>query len=197
MSTKIKNEDGTETEVFTAEEVQAQATAQVTSAVEAAKTEAAAQLQVKEAELAKLKEKEMNFGQVKKSEEDKAKEVEKLQSEITNLKGVVVDNFKNDLIKRYAGTDAELAKKIEAEYKTFTGEAVTNDEIALRMERAAKLVGVQAPSSAANNAFGSVGGRGQGNLGQEAIVIAPEVKAVGAKMGLTEADYKKYGDKIK
>lgn len=193
MSTKIKQEDGTEVEMFSAQELEVQRN----SAVDVVKAEAAATLSAKEAELTRLKDKEMNFGRVKEGEEAKAKEIEKLQGEISSLKNVVVGNFKNDLLKKYAGSDIELAKTIEKEYLSFNGEAVTNDEITARMEKAAKIAGVQEPTSFAQNAFGSMGSRGVGSLGQEPQPIAKEVKEVGAKMGISEEDYKKYGNKVK
>lgn len=195
MPMTVKNEDGTETEAYTAEELKAAETA----AADVVKTEAQKQLIEKETEIKKLQEKDTNFSKFKteteKEKEAREAEIKKLQGDVDGLRGTMVGNFKGELLKQYAGTDVDLAKKIEDEYKTFAGEATTNEEIAARMEKAAKLLGVEPAHSVTGAAFSALGNRGI-DVGKE-NVIPDDVKEVGAKMGISEEDYKKYGPKVK
>lgn len=200
MSQKIKNADGTETEVFTPEEVKTQSDAAVAKAKNDAEASAAAmktQLDAKEAELAKLKEKDMNFGKVKTEAEKDREEKDRLQKEINDLKTTVVGNFKTEMLKQLSNGDVELQKKIELEYSQFSGEAITNEQISERLQKSAKLAGVEKSASVLGSAFNRIGGRSPENAGSEPIKVAEASRVVGAKMGITEEDWKKYGDKVK
>src|ERR1700741_2369307 len=127
MPTTIKNEDGTETEVFTAEELEEQKQAAVENfkAENPDKSDELIELQEKLNEanekLTKVGDKDYNFKALEKAKkeaeqklEDFSKQFEEKASEIKKevLESVNKDHY-NENIKALSGGDAELEKKID------------------------------------------------------------------------------------
>lgn len=161
----ITKDDGTEVEVFTAEELEAQkatAVEQFKSTIED-KTEEYEKMQE---ELAKLKDKDFNFSEVsrqKKEAELKATEalksvdekLEKTKKEI--LEGVQQEHF-GSVIAQLSGGDDELKKKIEFHYGRLTDSASTKEEVTKKLTDAYVLATRKEDGGVLNTAVISSGG---------------------------------------
>lgn len=132
MTIKVKQEDGTEIEAYTKDELESQRN----EAVENAKKEALTAYETEKAELAnKLKEaeealnktgdKEFNFGQLRKSVEElkrKSEESEKAWKEkVTTLESSLNEKELREAIKSYSNGDEEMEKKIRFHFNESLG----------------------------------------------------------------------------
>lgn len=172
----MTTEDGKEVTVYTEDELQAQ-------------------IKAKEDEIAKAKEKGENFGVLKAELDQKTKEFEDYKKASDEEKKKLLDDKKSSIINSLADGNKELAEKIAKEYDSFVGVALTETEI---KERAMKAFRVAAPVEApsAIDAFiNGTGGRGAPTKQSATVEVSQAAKEVGAKMGITEEDYKKYGNK--
>lgn len=182
---KVKLADGSEVEMFSPDEVAAREAA----AREAAKAELAPQLE----ELGKLKEKDINFTKLK---EDTERTVAEANARVAELEGRVIGDKKAGLIKKLAGGDPERQAKIEAEWGKFQGEPKTESEIEERALNAFKLAVPEASPSSLDQAFAFAGARRVEGEKTGAAAIPDSTKEMGKALGLSEADYTKYGDKV-
>lgn len=164
MSEIITKEDGTEVEVFTAEELEAQKTAAEEAKSEAEK--AKAELAEATEKLSKLSDKDYNFSEVnrqKKEAERKAEEaikavdekLEKTKKEI--LEGVQQEHF-GSVLSQLSGGDDELKKKIEFHYNRLADTAATKEEVTKKLTDAYTLATRKEDDGVLNTAVISSGG---------------------------------------
>lgn len=203
---KIIQEDGVDVEVFSAEEIETQKQEAIEQykADNPDKTEELTQLQedlrAKEEELAGLKDKDKNFGNLRKQKEAAEEKINKIQTDIDAkiesvkrevMEGVMKDHY-NDTLKSLAGDDEELAKKIELQYKRLADTASTKQEIVNKLRDAWVLSTKPEGVDAFNSTVISSGGVGRLNFKNSAPKLNTDEKMLGSKFGLSESDIKKY-----
>lgn len=185
---KVKLADGSEAEMFSAEEVAAKEAA----AAEAAKAALAPQLE----ELGKLKDKDTNFTKLK---EDTERTLKEANDKIAELSGKVSQSFqdkKQAMLDKLSGGDQERRAKIELEWAKFNGEPSSEAEIEARALSSFRLAVPEANPSSLDQALAFVGSRRVAAAPTGADAIPETTKQMGAVLGVTEDDYKKYGDRV-
>ena len=187
----ITKEDGTKVELFSKEELDAKNTE-----LEKAKSD----LKTTEETLAKLQGKDLNFEKLREQKEAAEKKITELKNDIDSkigavkkeiLEGVTKDHY-NDALKSLSGEDAELKKKIEFQYDRIKDVAGTKEEVSKKLRDAFFLATKKEDDGALNASVISSGGVGRLNV-KSNTKLTPEEKALGAKMGLKEEDFAKYG----
>lgn len=206
MSKTIKNEDGSEEEVFTADEIEAQKQ----EAIEAYKlenpdkTDELIAIQEEKArieeELKGLKDKDLNFANLRKQKEGAEKKIADILGEVDNkinsvkkevLEGVMKDHY-NDTIKALAGDDEELKKKIEFNYKRLADTVTTKSEMDSKLRDAWALSTKTEDNGVNANIFAS-GGVGRIKTKDSEKKFTQDEKEAGNKFGLSAKDFEKYG----
>lgn len=220
MKIKQKNEETgeeTEVEVMTQAEVDAKLAAEKAALEEAHKS----QLTEKEAAIKNLaSEKQTLEDKIKQAEIDGMKEDHpnfKILKEALNKKDEEIKGIKNTLeqdkkqrvveemdakIKIASKGDMEMEKKIRHHLeKTLPGlPEDTADQRKTKLEAAFKLAS-DGSSDGPGMFDGGTGGRGYGGTGSgdsgaETVEFTQREKALGAKLGITPEDYKKYGPRV-
>lgn len=210
MSETITREDGTTIEVFTQEELEAQREVAKQEAIEAYKAEnpdkteeltaLQAELAKKEEALANAANKDLNITNLRKAKEAAEKKLADFSAELDNkitsakkevLEGVMKDHY-NETLSQLSGGDEELKKKIEFNFKRLGDVASTKQELTKKFQDAARLSGVE-ERDAVNTSVFSSGGVGRLNIKTSEKKLTEDEKAVGAKLGLSAEDLKKYG----
>lgn len=194
MPKTIKNDEGEDEEVYTADELQAERDGAVEKYKEENpdKSDEVEKLQedLKKATeaLEKADDKGKNFNALRKAKEDAEKKVAdilagvdekigKVKNEV--LEGVNKDHY-NDTVAALAGDDEELKKKIEFHYKRLTNDpSSTKGEITAKLKDAYTLATGQASDGMGASVYGS-GGAGR-----------PKAPAGGAKLNTGEKDLAK------
>ena len=208
---KVKQEDGTEIEVVPVEEVEQKINqvkddlkkeydtkiTETNTALETLKTEKADL----EAKIAGNKEGEdsPNFKVLKEALNKKDEEIKNLGSKITSIEQQRIEDYKTKFISTYSRGDKEVEKKILHHFNETlkSVDAVTPEQIEAKLQSAFKLsVDIQKPNQLQKVIQGNNGIGFDVNNGGGAPEFTPQEKALGAKFGLTEEDYKKYGPKI-
>lgn len=193
---EIINKDGVDVEVYTAEELEAQKQEALEQfrAENPDKTEELTKLQL---ELEGLKNKDMNFANVRKAKEEAEKKVEDL------LKGVdekidkvkrevfegVLQGHKSKTLSALVGDDVELKKKVELEYSRLSDVASTEEQITKKLKDAYVLATAKDPDGVNMSVFSS-GGVGRIKINPTSQKFSPEEQALGAKFGLEADDFK-------
>ena len=153
----------------------------------------------KEEEITKAKSKDQNFSVLRKAKDDAEKKVadilagvdEKITRAKTEvLEGVMKDHY-NDTLEALSGGDEELKKKIEFNFKRIGDVASTKAEITKKFQDAARLSG-QTEVDAVNASVFSSGGVGRLNIKGSETKLSADEKVMASKLGLSEADLKKY-----
>lgn len=123
------------------------------------------ELKTKSEELEKIKDKETNFGKLRKI---KKQEEETLQEQIAGLTGQVlklteqldgrdtkmVDDWKDTAITAISGDDLERKKAIQAEYDLLNMPTGSRDEVVARVKKAITLAGFEIKGDLASLAIG-------------------------------------------
>lgn len=219
---KIKNEAGEEVEVFTAEDVDAKVKAvedtkakEIETAVSAIKTEYEGKITPLQTKLSTLETEKTdleaklsggdstqqgNFKTLKDALDKKTTEIEDLKKGINDMKSTQVTETRDALVTKFAGKDEELAKKIKDHFDNTLASMpnTTSAEIAKKVEAAAKLASDGDSFDPLGVARAGAGGQGNGNGNYDANKndFTANEKSLGTKLGITEADYKKYGPKV-
>ena len=200
----FKNEDGTEVEALTAEEVEAKLATERASALAEAEKNFNEQKDIIEAEKAELEErikgidnKDQNFKVLKEALDKKTDEIKTLGTKIEDEgKKIRSEIVRDDLIEKLSRGNKELEKKIKLNFdETLKGvEAKTPEEIKSKMDSAYKLsidsTGPN-PIDVAINGSGGAGFRPITN-NNDKVEISETEKSLGKKFGISEDDYKKY-----
>lgn len=213
---KIKQEDGTEIEVFTEAEVQVKTKEAETAAAAAAiekfkeenpdKTEelTAAQTKLKEAEDALKKaeedaggDKDGQVARLRKERDDAKKAAEEatsgIEKKFEDFKKEMVGDTKTELLERLSAKDPELKKKIELEFDNYRPNDTSKKGIEQRMEKAYQLATGNLPKPGLLDGSIGAGDRGDGgsyHVDGEAKEMTPNAKAIGAVLGVTDAERK-------
>jgi DNA repair exonuclease SbcCD ATPase subunit len=205
MPTILKDADGNDIEVETADEVNARieserqlAADEARATLEAEKEQA---LQEKEAELLeaqeklkKLEDKDYNFSKLRnKTEKDETelkKTLEKLSQDVSELKGLPVQQQKDSFVDTHIGSDQELKDKFEHYYTRLGKDAKTNEERAAALKESLILAG--GTQQGASFIARAIPTAGNPNIptGDE---VSQEAKEFGAALGVSDEDRKKYG----
>ncbi len=210
---KIKNADGTESEVFTPDEVTAKLAEkekEINGAWEQKHTEIATKLdsavadkQKLEADLAKAGQggaQNENFKTLKEALDKKDTEINALRTEVQTSEANRLNEHRDAIIKSFVGNDKELEKKILLNFNdTLKGvTAKTREEISKKLESAIKLSVENIAPSVLQNAMNGGGGPGFiPNHGNGPVEFTAAEIALGNKFGITDEDRKKYGPKLK
>lgn len=213
---KQKNEKGEEEEieVFTPEEVAAEkAKLEETHKAEMeekdkfvqalASEKADLEKKIKDAELSGLKEDHPNFKILKEALQKKDEEIKKISTDLENDRKSRKQEALENEIKVASKGNVELEKKIKLHLKETLSALPeeTPEQRKVKLEAAIKL-----SSDGSSNGPGmfdngaGAGGMGNGSYGAggstETVEFTAREKALGAKMGITQEDYKKYGPKL-
>jgi len=148
----------------------------------------------KVAELNKKLESNSNAGLRKKTEAVE-KEKSDLEKQMETLKGNVAKSLRDSALSRLAKTDDERKKILEAYEKLKPVDPTDAQAVASAMTDAYKL-SADSPAGALNAFSGGFGGAVPTQRASEDEVISSEVKDLGRKMGLSDADFSKYGKDI-
>ncbi len=194
MPTIIINDDGNEIEVFTKEEIETQKQ----EALEEYKKnnpDKSSELQKlqddlksKEEELQGLKNKDLNFANLRNKVQDKEKEIENIKKEMDEKIGnakkevldtVMKDHYNSEILK-LAGEDKELKDKIEFQYKRLGDLAGTKEEISKKLQDAFVLSGGRVEND--NSAAFSSGGVGRLNIKKGKDKLSSEEIELGKKL---------------
>lgn len=218
---KIKNDDGTESEVFTPEEVDAkikaveetkqkeiqEVTQKVTAEFEGKMKPLEEKFSKMEAEKKDLEAKiagegqqGANFKVLKEALDKKTEELDAVKKDLTTFKESQFSTQRNAFIDKFAGKDPELKKKIEFHYKESLSamSESTPVDMAKKVEAAFKLASDNFSPDLMDTIIGGGNrGEGGGSDNKGSVEFTQRERALGSKMGITEADYKKYGPKIK
>ncbi len=203
MSQTIKDAEGNDVEVFTADEIEAQKEAAIEQYKidNPDKTDEISDLQTKlqeaEEKLTKANDSDKNFAALRKSKDEAEKKLEDFTKEIDGkiskvkmevLEGVMQDH-KNDTMKVLSGGDPELEKKIEYHYKRLGDVAGTKEEITNKLKDAYVLATKQESGSNFSNTVLGSGGVGRIKFNSTNPKFSTEEKELGAKFGLTDKDF--------
>lgn len=204
MSEIITRADGTDVEVFSAEEIEAQKQ----EAIESYKIEnpdksaelvaLQEELRIKNEKLAKTEDKDLNFANLRKQKEEAEKKVADIlkgvDDKITTAKkevmeGVMQDHY-NDTLKALS-EDEEMKKKIEFHYKRLGDVAITKEAIGSKLRDAYLLATKPEGYDALNSSVISSGGVGKINI-RSGVKLTEEERVVAGKLGISGDDLKKY-----
>lgn len=211
---KIKQEDGTEIEVFTEAEVSERVknaeTAAADKAVEdfkVANPDKSAELETLKVDLAK-KEADLDaalkaggndaqIARLRQERDDAKKAEEAAKNDFTkkfdDFKTEMLGDTKEELLKALAGTDAELRKKIELEFEKYRPDETSRAAIKERMEKAYLLATGDAPKPGLLDGASGGGDRGDGGGYQPPEKKNEQTdngKAIAKVLGISEADRK-------
>ncbi len=214
MSQIIKNEDGTEQEVFTADELETQRQ----DAIETYKTEhpeMTAEQATQVAELDSVKKQladaqealakgdgpnGKNFAALRGVVDILQKKVDTLEKSTTDkvagLEGMINEDKLNEAITNLVGDDAELAKKVKDAFSgTLKGmEVKTLADFVAKVNNAYLLAAGKTPQSGAGaNQFSAAGGAPRMKSQGGEAVWSPELIDLAKKMDITPEDIKKFG----
>ncbi len=202
----IKKEDGTEEEVFSA--------AEIDTKLKEKETELTAGFQAKQTELdTALSEKKKledqiaaggggqaaNFKTLKDALDKKDADIAELRTTVQNEKESRTNEFISGLAARITGGNKELEKKVLHHFKETlkSVNANTQEEISKKLESAYKLSVDSNEPGILDTARQGAGGRGYiPPAGSGPVEFTAAEKSLGSKMGITEEDYKKYGQKL-
>jgi len=192
----LYDKDGNEVEAYTKEEFESEKTKilQENPEVKTLKQD----LETAKKELEGFKDKDLNFANLKQAKEETEKKVSDLENKITEFQTSSVKSLENEVFNQLSNGDADLKAKLEAEYKTFRGEPKTKEEILAQAQKAMFIVKPPVVPGAFDAFSSSNGGRSNagGTVNKDGVYVPNEaVKTVGGKMGITDDDFKKYGNK--
>jgi len=197
---KIKLEDGTEIEAFTQEEVDAQLK---TKEEEIGKTSRENQKKVQD-ELDELKkdprlvEKKEDKKEGEGEGDEKDEKIKELQDQLQKINERIDGDVKNELLEKLSGGDADIKAKIEHEYGQFANEVSTKEDIQERLLKSVKLALPEEAPSTLSDALGFANSR-TAKVDEGAAAQGPIEDSTieqGKKFGISEEDYKKYGDQV-
>jgi hypothetical protein len=205
MPKTLKDEEGNDIEVETAEEVSARIESERQAAADEAKAEAEQEKQealaAKEQELTeakdqlkKFEDKEYNFSKLRNKTEKEESElkttVKKLEETVEQLKVQPVNDLKDNFINQHIGADTELKDKFEHFYKKLSNGAQTKEETASALKESLILASQgRQPGNFIDRAIPTGGNPG---FSSDAGPSQAEVE-FGHALGVSEDDRKKYG----
>ena len=173
------------------------------TAFQALATEKAAlEKKIKDAELAGMKEDHPNFKILKDALTKKDTEIGEIKKTLEDDKKTRVKEEMDSKIKIASKGNDEVEKKIRYHLeKTLPGlPEGTAEERKTKLEAAFKLASDNSGSGPGmfdeGAGAGGYSGGGNGNGGGNTVEFTAKEKALGAKLGITQEDYKKYGNRV-
>lgn len=200
---KVVKDDGTEEEIeaFTEAEVDAKVKekeVEFNKVIGEKDTTLATLTKEKEDLLAKagdIKQDNPNFKVLKDALDKKDQEISDIKSSLEKDKE---DRKVSTIITKFTRGNEELEKKIRFHLEnTVSGmKSDTDEALSKKIDAAVKL----SQDYGSQGMFdGGIGGGGSSNItnNDSKVEFTPREKSLGAKLGITEEDYKKYGPKLK
>jgi len=209
-----KDENGEDVEALTPAEVDAKLAAEKATLEEGhttkltekdgeitklASEKAALEKKIKDAELAGIKEDHPNFKILKDALTKKDEEMGVLKTELETDRATRKKESTEASIKIAARGNAELEKKVAFHLEKTLGAMpdATPEEKQAKMQAALTLSGDQGEMGVFD---GGISGGGRGFTDDKSVSGGPEFtgreKSLGAKMGISAEDYKKYGPRL-
>lgn len=193
--TKFYTAEGEEVEAFTAEEIKTHP--------EFVKLQES--LTVAEKKAAEASGNPDQKERLKKQAEEAKNTLELFKEEMSKKFEALSTNFvsgiKEKAVAKLSKGDKDVAEKIQLKYQALikTGEYVEDEAgITRAMADAATLVQGSRPAPSFMDNLTSAGGSGYNGVPNGGSASIPDsAKGLGKALGITEEDYKKYGDKIK
>lgn len=197
--TELYDEEGNAIEAFTQKDMDARIE-EITAGHDEKVSELTEKLEKEEAKeknFAKLREQKKEVSEEdKKKEEKNATTIEDLKTQIEDAKGAgiskVLEMQRSAVINELANGDEELAKKIEANYKLINKPEETAEEIAIRANDALLISMDIGPDDIAGGDVIPPSGPGRA-VGGSNDEISSDLKDIGKKFGVSDADWKKHG----
>jgi hypothetical protein len=210
---KYKDEEGNEVEALTPEEVEAKLAAEKAAIEDAhknvvtekdtaietlAKEKAELEEKIRKAEVSGIKEDHPNFKILKDALAKKDEDIKGLKTEIDTDKATRKQEALDTAIKIATKGNVELEKKVKLHMEKTLGAMAdsTTEERQAKIQAALTLSG---DYGSAGMFDGGIGGGGAGNGGNEdtsGVEFTAREKALGAKLGISQDDYKKYGARL-
>lgn len=197
---KLFDSTGNAVEAFTKEEVDAMVAEHPTL------KDAQTKLQEAQATAADLKkqvdefagtDKGQNMAALRKKAEEAQEKADKLAASVVGELGTIKKRLDDAELDRsliaVADGDTEMAKKIKAEYERIVKPDDTEDERRKKMGDAFKLASGHTPSPSVMGRI--IGSAGAPLAGAGGSATKPELVEFGRRFGLTEDDFKKFGNK--
>lgn len=152
-----------------------------------------------EEQIAKGGEQGANFKILKDALDKKDADILGLQNSLKAIEDTRFTDFRNGITTKLANGDKEVEKKIlhhfDETLKSLPGK--TQEEIVKKLESAYKLsINNETPNIFESVMVGS-GGRGLPLSPTNGVEFSSREKQLGAKMGITDDDYKKFGPRLK
>ena len=185
---KVKQEDGTEIEAFTAEEVEAQKS-------EALKAKEEELVKAKE-DLSKLQDKDNNFKNLREQKEAAEKKAAEAEAGIKTIKDSILSDLSkkqvNEKIKSLSEGDAEMEKKIKFNFERIKDAGTSSEDVEKRIQDAFIL----SNGGKGNNALGgAISSAGPGITTRPFAgekTLKPELAGMAKKFGITDKDVEEY-----
>lgn len=202
MPQTIKNDKGEDVEVFTADEVQAQAEAKAKEVEDAKQAEIdtlTKEKGEKEEELKKFQDKDYNFEQLRKKADGKGQTEEEVKNQIADLTKRLdavaaqpVQETLSDFVRTEVGEDKERKEKFDYYFKRLGADAKTKDEVLRAAKEALSLAtaGEYKPDGTGNM---SGTGVSQNYRQEKPRQKGADFNDIAKQMGNTPEDVKKYG----
>jgi hypothetical protein len=212
---KIKNEEGEEIEVLTPEEVQAKLDAEKAALEEQHQTilsekekeveKVAEEKKILEEKIAKLEEQGIkpdhpNFAALKSALDKKDEDIKAIKTELDADKKQRVQEELDTKIKLVAKGNEDIEKKIKHHLEKTLAALPENtaEERKIKLEAAFKLSSDSSSEGPGVFDMGTGGGgySGGGGDNPDTVEFTAKEKALGAKLGITSEDYKKYSSRV-
>lgn len=203
----IKDADGKDIEVFTADEVKKQTDDAIAVYAKDHPDQSAvlskAQTDLKAATDALATatagggdDKDKNFGALRaavKAAEDNAVKIKtEMTTEIEKIRNAPNEEFQSDLLARLSGGNKETKEKIEIRYKELSGMPATNKaEVRARMDAAFKLATDQDSRTILDGRIGA-GARGDGGMPVSTTQENDNSRAIRGALGISDDQAKKF-----
>lgn len=201
----VTQEDGTEIEVFTQEDLDARTqeeSERIASEKQVEIERLASEGKERDEELEKLRNKDMNFERVRKAGEKKSGElppeaisqIEELKKRMDEITAQPKIEVKDQFIRNHIGDDKEKKDMFEYYFGRLVPENATKDQVTKAAEEAMTLLskGEYKPDTSSAMFSASASANYRNSAPKETSEIS---KQMGAMFGVTEEDRKKYGDK--
>jgi hypothetical protein len=132
----------------------------------------------------------------RKLEQEKEEFAKTTNEKISKLEEVVVGGFKKEIFRKLSGGNEELIKKMELEFNGFSGEALTQEQITERAQKAYILAGGEPVKPGFLDGMNSAGEKGNENFNRGTVEESENSKQMRKAFGIPDAAVEKYKDKI-
>lgn len=203
MPLKVQNEDGTETEVYTQEELDAKAQEEadrVAAEKQAEIDRIAEEKAALEEKNKKLEDKDYNFKKLREQKEGVvgAEVLEKLNAMEQTIKSVQEqpkNEIKEEFIKHNIGEDKEKRELFDYYFNRLIEDNPSKEQIIKAGNEAMTLISGGSFTPSASGGMFSTGASPNYRESAPSGEVSEQSKQIGSHFGITEEDRKKYGKK--